>query len=306
MQEEAARRTRPLVLPEPFKGDEDYTEWEDHFESVAAVNEWDDADKLKWLRVRLAGRAKTAFKRLPDADKRNFESATAALRERFEPASKQELHIAEFQTRKKLRGEGWADFGDALRDLADKAYPELDLDARERLSLNSYLEQISDAQVAFGVRQARPRTVREAVISTLQLESFKVHKHPPTRIAQVSVDDEATPVGVVAEQSRRDDTTPELLQAILTRLERLETSRQEQASPAPRRDDRGRGPKNQPRERRGQRGPPPSQRQDQSPSTSSQPPRTEDRRPVTCLRCGKEGHYARGCAERRRQGSGNC
>ena len=105
------------------------------------MSEWDDADKLKWLRVRLAGPtpAKTALKRPPDADKRNFESATAALRERFEPASKQELHIAEFQTRKKLRGEGWADFGDALRDLADKAYPELDLDARERLSLNSYI-----------------------------------------------------------------------------------------------------------------------------------------------------------------------
>ena len=29
---------QPLILPEPHSGDGDYTEWHDHFESVAAFN----------------------------------------------------------------------------------------------------------------------------------------------------------------------------------------------------------------------------------------------------------------------------
>ena len=118
---EAARRNpRPLVLPEPYMGEGDYTEWQDHFESVAAVNEWDDAAKLLWLRVRLTGRAQTAFKRLSEATKASYRATSAALKQRFDPESKRELHIVEFQTRRKMRGEGWADFGEDLRVLADK------------------------------------------------------------------------------------------------------------------------------------------------------------------------------------------
>ena len=91
-------------MTEPYTGEGDYTEWHDHFESVAAVNGWDDAVKLLWLRVRLTGRAQTAFKQLPEEAKEAYALASAALQERFEPASKRELHIAEFQARKKLRG----------------------------------------------------------------------------------------------------------------------------------------------------------------------------------------------------------
>ena len=36
---------------EPYTGEGDYTQWQEHFESVAAVNGWNDADKLLWLRV---------------------------------------------------------------------------------------------------------------------------------------------------------------------------------------------------------------------------------------------------------------
>ena len=51
---------RPLMLPEPFTGDGSWTLWQSHFDDVAAVNGWDDAAKLLWLRVRLTGRARTA------------------------------------------------------------------------------------------------------------------------------------------------------------------------------------------------------------------------------------------------------
>ena len=65
---------RPLVLPEPYDGvTGSWPEWAAHFENVAIVNKWEsEDDKLKWLRVRLTGKAQTAFMRFPGAVREKF------------------------------------------------------------------------------------------------------------------------------------------------------------------------------------------------------------------------------------------
>ena len=59
--------TRPVVLPEVFNGEGSWGQWIFHFENVdlAAVNEWNEASCLRWMKVRLTGRAQTAFQRFP-------------------------------------------------------------------------------------------------------------------------------------------------------------------------------------------------------------------------------------------------
>ena len=84
----ASAKSRPLITPEPFNGTGSFNDWVDHFEGVAAVNEWDDASKLLWLRVRLVGRAQTTYGRLSNASKADYDSLKKALKERFEPDSK--------------------------------------------------------------------------------------------------------------------------------------------------------------------------------------------------------------------------
>lgn len=51
--------------------------------------------------------------------------------------------------------EGWADFADSLRTLVDKAYPDLEDNAKEQLALNHFVSQIENCQVAFSVMQAK-------------------------------------------------------------------------------------------------------------------------------------------------------
>ena len=63
---------RPLITPEPFSGTRTFSEWIEHFEAVAAINKWDDAAKLLWLRVRLVGGAQTAYGRLPAEAKGSY------------------------------------------------------------------------------------------------------------------------------------------------------------------------------------------------------------------------------------------
>ena len=54
---------------------------------------------LKWLRVRLTGRAEQTFKRLPDDVRVSYNNAKAVLKIRFEPELQKTLYQTTLQTR---------------------------------------------------------------------------------------------------------------------------------------------------------------------------------------------------------------
>ena len=62
-------KSRPLLIPKLFMGTGSFSDWVDHFESVAVINEWDDGAKLLWMRVQLVGTVQTAYGRLPTTAK---------------------------------------------------------------------------------------------------------------------------------------------------------------------------------------------------------------------------------------------
>ena len=94
---------KPIILPDTFSGDTP-TSWDDwivHFNNFAEVNEWDAVAKLKFLKVRLEGKAQSAFQRLSDTGRDTFDHIVTALKERFEPSSERNLYLAEFATHKR-------------------------------------------------------------------------------------------------------------------------------------------------------------------------------------------------------------
>ena len=102
-----------------------WEDWKLHFEDMVVVNEWTAAQKLRWLCVRLAGRAQRAFHRFSPESQALYAAATAALQQRFESKSRMMCYQAEFETHKKKCLEGWADFVEDLPTLAHKAFPDL-------------------------------------------------------------------------------------------------------------------------------------------------------------------------------------
>ena len=226
--------SKPLLIPEPFSGDcGNWQEWIDHFESVAVVNKWDtDEDKLKWLRVRLTGKAHTVFMKLPENTRKDYGECVKALKKRFFPDSKKELYVAELHTRAKRDDEDWASFGDALRVLSDRAYADLEERARERLALNQILSQIENPQVAFGVKQKRPQNVEEAVTATIELESYLRRSGPITgkshRVISVAqqqpAEDDERAEAVASVASSTENDLLGIIQTISERLHTLESS----------------------------------------------------------------------------------
>ena len=121
--------SRPLVLLEPFSGEGSWESLLCHFENVVDMIDWDDGKKLKWLKVRLTGKAQTAFQRLLGEARSDYK----AMQEWFELKSHQSHFHAKLQTCTKWKSESWSDFTDDLKSLVEKAYPELEEAAREQL-----------------------------------------------------------------------------------------------------------------------------------------------------------------------------
>ena len=273
---------RPLVIPETYSGEDGWYEWIVQFENIASVNSWSTEEKLKWIKVLLAGRAQKAFQGLPEATRGSYGDAKTALTERFEPASKRELYNAELQVQAKKYSEGWANFAEELRHLVDKAFPDLEANAREQLALNHYLSRLHNPQVGFAVKQQRPKKLEdfEAACITLEVESYLIK---PTTVGQVEVESQLT-AGAVGQDYQSVPTGKQVAENTLVKAIDQLTQRLERLEETTRRVDT-----NKSRKFSGQ--------------TRGQS--SNQRAGVICYRCGKEGHYARGCASSRSQGQGN-
>lgn len=246
-----------------------------NFENVSKVNGWDDTASLQWLKVRLTGRAQSAIQRLPSEITGDYKRLKSALQERFEPNSRKERYQAQFQARKKKKDEDWADFAEDLKSLVDKAYPGFSEEAKEELALNRYTSQIDNPQVAFNVRQRRPKSLDEAVSATLEIESFLPHNL--TAVHQVGLEEEPSKLDQQKNEAGEgfDDqligaisTSNDLMSQMLLRLQKLEE--QMAVTKAPQTHRRDRVPFNR----------------------SSGRNRSTN---VECWNCGEKGHFAQMC-----------
>ena len=259
---------KPAVLPEVYNGDGEWDEWKEHFGNVAAVNAWDDEAKFRWLKVRLTGRAQRAFQQLSDDKKADYETAVRSLGERFDPPSKKERYVAEFQAYQRKPNEGWAEVAEDLKLLADKAYKSLSNEARELLALNRYLQLLSDQQISFAVRQSKPKNLDEAVTATLEMESFK---KVPAKVASAMVSNtdkqqvpQATDEMIATVKPTENSELMSTMKQLIEKLSSLELAQKQLEK------ERGRE-----RERRSGR------------------PRSS----VRCWKCQELGHIARFCRE---------
>ena len=81
---------QPLVLPEIFDGDESFTDWLCHFESIYLLL----MDGVMTGKAHVMGKAHMAYSRLSHETQQSYEATKEALNQRFEPPSKQQLYKA--------------------------------------------------------------------------------------------------------------------------------------------------------------------------------------------------------------------
>ena len=90
----------------------------------------------------------------------------------MEPSHRRVLQFVEYQGRRRKVGETWGEVADDLRILADKAFPELNDQAKGQLTLDCFLSLLDNPKVAFAVRQQRPNTLENTVTCTLEIKTY--------------------------------------------------------------------------------------------------------------------------------------
>ena len=144
--------SKPVIAPKAYNGEGNFTDWGNHFESVAALNKWNEEEQILWLHVCLTGKAQTAFKQLPVVVREGaYDDLVTGLCQRFKLDSWRELYAAEFHWRWKQKGESWADSGDDLSQLVSKTHPGLGLDGCQHLPLHQYIANLPAPRCHLGL-----------------------------------------------------------------------------------------------------------------------------------------------------------
>ena len=132
---------------------------------------------MLWLLVHMIGKVHMAYQHFSHETRNLYTLSKATLHKCFKPTCNREFYKVEFQNREQQSIESWADFGDTLLSLVDRAFQDLPDNAREALALESFLSQLNPLQISFAMRQCKMKCVREAACATPEVESHLIAHH---------------------------------------------------------------------------------------------------------------------------------
>lgn len=215
-----------IMKPEPYNGDDDWDEYLSHFQDCAELGRWSDRAKLLFLAASLRGQARTFYVSLIAEDKVSYRTLVNKLNQRFGSTKNQNRWLSKLEMRKRSPGESIAVLGDDIRQMAQRAYYNLDALAQEALALNQLYKVIS-LEMKCRCIDKDCRTVAEAVDVIERYESI-IGDGVEKRKANVRAIDSDTHPKPLAESKPylRDQNSAELnlsLQQVITRLNRLES-----------------------------------------------------------------------------------
>lgn len=153
---------RMSVKPEQYDGTEDWEEYISHFEICAELGRWREQDKVLSLAAALKGPARTFYISLSIREKRTYEALVQRLGQRFGSTRQQNRWLSRLEMRKRKPGETVAALADDLRQMAQRAYTDLDGRAQEVLALNQLYKSVPP-EVKYQCTNQDCKTVTEAV-----------------------------------------------------------------------------------------------------------------------------------------------
>ncbi|CAC5410330.1 unnamed protein product [Mytilus coruscus] len=131
------------LKPEPFSGKDCWEEYLSHFEDCAELGQWGNRTKLLFLAASLRGQARTYYMSLSPGDRRTYQMLAQKLDQRFGSSKHKNRWLSKLEMRRRMPGESIAEVGDDIRQLAQKAYYDLDSAAQESLALNQLFKVIT-------------------------------------------------------------------------------------------------------------------------------------------------------------------
>ena len=148
-----------------YNGKNSWKDYHAQFDLVAILNGWNEETKALELATNLRADL--------DPDQRyHYESLVSALSARFEPDYQADMYLAQIRNRTRQKSESLPELGQAIKRLARYALPSAPSSVRQWLALTQFTEALNNESLEYAVKQARPKTVDEAVKIAMETEAF--------------------------------------------------------------------------------------------------------------------------------------
>ena len=152
---------------------------------MAILNGWNDETKALELATNLRGSARNILADLDPDQRYHYESLVSALSARFEPDYQADMYLAQIRNRTRQKSESLPELGQAIKRLARYALPSAPSSVRQWLALTQFTEALNNESLEYAVKQARPKTVDEAVKVAMETEAFWLSRQ--RHMAQVTL-----------------------------------------------------------------------------------------------------------------------
>ena len=162
------------VRPAPYDGKSAWEAYHTQFKMLADLNHWTDHQKATHLAISLRGPALTVLTNLPEEQRGDFTALAAALRNRFGNNHQAELNRAHLRSRMKKREETLPELAEDVERLTRLAYPEAAEAMIVVLAKDQFIDALPDEDMRLRIRQSRPPTLRQALETALELESYSM------------------------------------------------------------------------------------------------------------------------------------
>ncbi|KAH3695100.1 hypothetical protein DPMN_082554 [Dreissena polymorpha] len=97
-----------LMKPDSYDGTRCFEQHMSHFEDCAELSYWDNRTKVLVLESSLCGAVRNCYMSLSESERRDYETLTSRLSQRFGSSKHQNLWLSNFENRRRMRGESIA------------------------------------------------------------------------------------------------------------------------------------------------------------------------------------------------------
>ena len=299
---------KPKIKPREFNGSSPWEEYWLHFRQVAMLNGWTDENSRQYLLVNLSGMALEFVFTLAESTRDSFNRLTEALSQRFGSAKEAMIHQAALENIRRKSGQTIPALGQEIRRKVRLAYPSVDIEAQEAMTINYFRRAITDATQRMFICNSEPRTLDKAMEAALRAEAYESieeERDRPSRVRHVEANIKSNDV-----QEQITDLQKQIEKISMDKVkERGQGPHKDKQGKSNPRDDysvpRGRG-RNQttsytdkwpPRGnvRNIQKDQENQQQEKRIKELEEELKRERSRRSVICYRCNEPGHTSRYC-----------
>ena len=162
------------IKPQNYDGGSDFEEFLCQFEITCEINAWKYKEKSLYLANCLTGVARSLLNELDSDVRRDYDTLIEKLRNRFGSVNQSEIYRTHLKSRTRHKGETIQELAQSIKKLVRQAYPGVNKEVIETLSLDNFIDAITDSEIRMRVRELSPKSLDEAEQICVRLEAYKI------------------------------------------------------------------------------------------------------------------------------------